>query len=67
MVLASIWEKRRRRRHIAQGFEQGREAANKAWRDWLQRRDAAAANGIPFDESTPDSNGHTNPPPSHPA
>ena len=63
MVLASIWENRNRRRHITQGREQ----ANKDWRDWLQRRDAAAANGIPFDEPTPDSNGHTNPPPSHPA
>ena len=80
MVLAAIWEKRNRRRHIAQGFEQGktvgleqgreegrdegktigREESNNAWSDWLQRRDDAAANGVPFDEPRPDSNGHRN-------
>ena len=65
MVLAAIWEKRNRCRHIAQG----REEANKDWRDWLQRRDAAAANGLPFDEPMPGTiKDHApNPPPSHPA
>ena len=56
MVLAGIWEKRNRRRHIAQG----RDAANKEWRDWVQRRDDAAANGVPFDEPMPGANGHRN-------
>ena len=109
MVLAGIWEKRNRRRHIAQGFEQGktigleqgreegreegveqgetlgreealdegiargktlgREEAlaesNNAWRDWVQRKEAAAASGIPFDEPMPDSNGHRNTAPSN--
>ena len=64
MVLAGIWEKRNRRRHIAQGFEQGktvgREESNNAWRDWVQRKEDAAAKGIPFDEPMPDSNGHRN-------
>ena len=68
MVLAAIWEKRNRRRHIAQGFEQGktvgrdegREEVHNDWSDWLQRRDDAAANGLPFDEPRPDANGHRN-------
>ena len=80
MVLAGIWEKRNRRRHIAQGFEQGKTVgreeafeegievgvgrgaarANNAWRDWVQRKEDAAANGVPFDEPMPDSNDHRN-------
>ena len=68
MVLAAIWENRNRRRHIAQGFEQGktvgrdegREEAHSDWRDWVQRKEDAAANGVPFDEPMPDSNGHRN-------
>ena len=72
MVLAGIWEKRNRRRHIAQGFEQGKtvgleegedigwDAADNAWRDWTNRRDAAAAAGVPFDEPMPEKNRHRN-------
>ena len=41
-----------------QGREEGREQAaaklNAQWRDWIERRDAAAANGEPFDEPPPD-------------
>lgn len=43
-----------------QGREEGREQAavkiNAQWRDWIERRDAAAANGEPFDEPPPDGN-----------
>ena len=69
MVLAGIWENRSRRRHIAQGREegreqgiaqgreegiaQGREQANIVWRDWLRRKEAAAAAGQPFNEPMP--------------
>ena len=31
-----------------------REEGNAAWRAWLNRRDAAAAKGEPFDEPAPD-------------
>ena len=55
---------------IAEGFEQ----SHAAWRDWLQRKDAAAANGLPFNEPRPDAasirnrtDRTPNPPPSHPA
>ena len=69
MVLAGIWENRNRRRHIAQGREQGREEgifqgreegkmigreqANIVWRDWLRRKETAAAAGQPFNEPMP--------------
>ena len=31
-----------------------REANNRAWREWLERRDKALAEGQPFDEPAPD-------------
>lgn len=37
-----------------EGREEGLERANQAWREWLERRDEALANGIPFDEPPPD-------------
>ena len=37
-----------------EGMAEGVEQSNKAWREWLQRRDDAAAQGIPFDEPPPD-------------
>ena len=46
MVLAGIFEKRAIRR--------GREEANRRWREWLQRREQAAARGEPFTEPAPD-------------
>jgi len=46
MVLAGIFEKRVIRR--------GREEANRRWREWLQRREQAAARGEPFTEPAPD-------------
>lgn len=68
MVLASMYENRNRRRHIAQGRAEGRELgiaegkaigrakAHSAWRDWLQRKEIAVANGQPFTEPTPGTN-----------
>ena len=49
-------------RHIAQGHVQGREEGreeakkerDRAWRSWNARRIEAEANGLPFDEPTPD-------------
>ena len=42
---------------LAQGREQGKtigfEAANNAWRDWLRRKETAAAAGQPFNEPMP--------------
>ena len=44
--------------HIAQGREvglaEGVDKSNKAWREWLQKRDNAEAQGLPFDEPSPD-------------
>ena len=36
------------------GREAGRKAERIAWRDWVNRRDAAIARGEPFDEPAPD-------------
>ena len=92
MVLASMYENRNRRRHIAQGRAEGRELgraegrelgraeglkegleqgiaegkaiglaeAHIAWRDWLRRKEIAAANGQPFTEPTPGTNRNGN-------
>ena len=46
MVLAGIWQERTRRR--------AREEANRRWREWIQRRDQAEAQGEPFNEPAPD-------------
>ena len=43
-----------------EGLAEGIEQSNKAWREWLQRRDDAAAQGIPFDEPPPDQQPHRN-------
>lgn len=70
MVLASIWENRIRRRAIqqgleqgleqgiAQGIQQGKDDANRLWREWLERREQAAAQGELFDEPMPDEKGN---------
>ena len=42
---------------LEQGREQGREQSNAAWREWLDRMQAAQAAGEPFDEPPPDVNG----------
>ena len=40
--------------HEERGRAEGVEKSNKAWREWLRRRDEAEAQGIPFDEPPPD-------------
>ena len=44
-------------RHIAKGLqigeERGRAEANQRWKEWLERREAAEAEGRPFDEPPP--------------
>ena len=37
-----------------EGLAEGAQQQNKAWREWLQRRDDAAAQGTPFHEPPPD-------------
>ena len=41
-------------KHRAEGRAEGEEQTNQAWREWLRRRDEAEAQGIPFDEPSPD-------------
>ena len=38
----------------AEGRAEGRAETNKAWREWLRRKEEAEANGQPFNEPTPD-------------
>ena len=40
-------------RHISKGEEKGRAEANQRWKEWLERREAAEAEGRPFDEPPP--------------
>ena len=46
MVFAALWEKR--------AVNRAREETNRRWREWIQRRDQAAARGEPFTEPAPD-------------
>ena len=46
-------EARGEERGIKLGEERGRELERDAWLDWLERRQAAAAAGEPFDEPNP--------------
>ena len=70
MVLAEIFAERRTRKAREEGREKGREEgiaegverANRLWRDWLQRREAAEAKGIPFDEPPPQLENQQEPP-----
>lgn len=39
---------------LAEGHSEGRAEANSAWRDWVQRKEAAAERGEPFNEPMPD-------------
>ena len=38
----------------AQGRTEGRAEGDARWRDWLNRKAEAEAQGIPFDEPAPD-------------
>ena len=40
-------------RHMSKGEERGRAEANRKWKEWLERREAAEAEGRPFDEPPP--------------
>ena len=39
---------------ISQGISQGVAKSNAEWRAWLERKDAAKAQGLAFDELPPD-------------
>ena len=41
-------------RGISQGISQGVAKSNAEWRAWLERKDAAEAQGLAFDEPAPD-------------
>ena len=57
-------EARGEERGIKLGEERGRELERDAWLDWLERRQAAAAAGEPFDEPNPaEKHNGTSPPP----
>ena len=38
----------------AEGWAEGHTAERAAWRDWLNRKNAAETQGLPFDEPPPD-------------
>ena len=40
--------------HEARGRAEGHSAERAAWRDWLNRKNAAETQGLPFDEPPPD-------------
>ena len=40
-------------KYLKKRYRQGREETRKEFLDWLRRRDAATAEGIPFDEPPP--------------
>ena len=46
-------EERARQEGRDEGRQEGEERANQRWEAWLQRRDEAEANNLPFDEPPP--------------
>ena len=50
-------EARGRAKGISEGFSQGVAKRNAEWRAWLERKDAAEALGLAFDELPPDGRG----------
>ena len=54
MVFAAMFRQQARKKGREEGREQGREEADAVWREWNQRRLQAMADGMPFDEPTPD-------------
>ena len=47
-------EARGRAKGISEGISQGVAKSNAEWRVWLERKDAAEAQGLAFDEPSPD-------------
>ncbi len=56
MVLGALMKRKARTEGRAEGRTEGRAEANKAWREWLRRKEEAEANNQPFNEMPPDSN-----------
>ncbi len=56
MVLGALMKRKARTEGLAEGRAEGRAEANKAWREWLRRKEEAEANSQPFNEPPPDSN-----------
>ena len=58
MVLGALMKRKARTEGREQGRAEGREQglaeSNKAWREWLRRKEEAEANGQPFNEPAPD-------------
>ena len=55
MVLGALMKRKARTEGLEEGREQGRAETNKAWREWLGRKETAEASGQPFNEPPPDS------------
>ena len=47
-------EAKGRAKGISEGFSQGVAKRNAEWRAWLERKEAAEAQGLAFDEPLPD-------------
>ena len=56
MVLAKLYKDLVRE----EAREEGREETQRAWEAWLQRREAAERDGLPFTEPPPSRNGTHN-------
>lgn len=54
MVLGALMKRKARTEGRQEGRAEGRAEANKAWREWLGRKEAAEASGEPFNEPAPD-------------
>ena len=59
MVFAAMFRQKTRQEGRAEGHQEGREEMNTVWREWNQRRLQAMADGMPFDEPTPDTRNGT--------
>ena len=53
MVLGALMKRKARTEGLAEGRAEGRAEANKAWLEWLKRKEEAEAKGEPFNEPSP--------------
>ena len=53
-AIANRWVKPVIEDHEARGRAEGRAEGDARWREWLNRKDEAEAQGLPFDEPPPD-------------